>query len=612
MAMATAIVCVPVAMLLPFHSSAFDFPEYTVEQSTYRFGIYFPLTLVSLLMVLLLVKLLRGFCRWFFRWRVLKWWLLAFGIFLALIPFFYAEENWRGHRAWDNYRHELEAQGEKLDFADYIPPRVPDEKNFAFAPVVMTTWNWLLDTNGHKLPKENTNVVKRLDLNLFRTNQLAPPLPQSWQLGKTTDLAAWQNYYRTMFVTNRSMGGMPPPPFFGERFPLVQTNSFNPDDTNEVLLIEALATNEFPVASPPQTPAADVLLALSKFDVVLEELHTAANQRPLSRFPLGYDSAFPAEILLPHLDGLNKSSQVLGLRASAELEANHSVEALADIKLIFNLIEAVHNEPFEITQSSRISWFHLAMQPVWEGVAGKKWGDAQLNELAVAMNQMDFLKDYAEAVRAECAAGIKIIEHCEAHGNKGVFTCLCDRSEFSFDMWLDDMILEAFPRGWYALGKKMLCRSFYYGQLSGLNLEQRCFSPTNDVEAMRHIYSEINQRGPWNLWSRMLFPDGKPSRYVEAQAQLDLARLALALERHRLANGTYPETLDALAPRFLEKIPRDVINGQPLHYRRTDNGKFLLYSVGWNETDDGGVPGVNDYGRYVPSKGDWVWMFPEE
>ena len=40
----------------------------------------------------------------------------------------------------------------------------------------------------------------------------------------------------------------------------------------------------------------------------------------------------------------------------------------------------------------------------------------------------------------------------------------------------------------------------------------------------------------------------------------------------------------------IEKLPHDIINGQPLHYRRTDDGQFVLYSVGWDEKDDGGVP----------------------
>jgi hypothetical protein len=84
------------------------------------------------------------------------------------------------------------------------------------------------------------------------------------------------------------------------------------------------------------------------------------------------------------------------------------------------------------------------------------------------------------------------------------------------------------------------------------------------------------------------------------------------LERYRLAHGEYPETLDALAPQFIEKVPHDIINGKPLHYRRTDDGKFVLYSVGWNGTDDGGqiVFAKGSVKVVDREKGDWVWQYP--
>ncbi len=59
-------------------------------------------------------------------------------------------------------------------------------------------------------------------------------------------------------------------------------------------------------------------------------------------------------------------------------------------------------------------------------------------------------------------------------------------------------------------------------------------------------------------------------KFAYAQSSVDLARTAIALERYRLAHGDYPESLDALAPQFIEKVPHDVIGGGPLHYRRTE------------------------------------------
>jgi len=88
----------------------------------------------------------------------------------------------------------------------------------------------------------------------------------------------------------------------------------------------------------------------------------------------------------------------------------------------------------------------------------------------------------------------------------------------------------------------------------------------------------------------MVFPaiSASVTKMARIQAQLDLACVACALERFRLADGKYPDTLDALAPQFIAQLPHDIITGQPLHYRRTDDGKFILYSIGWDDKDDGG------------------------
>jgi hypothetical protein len=102
-------------------------------------------------------------------------------------------------------------------------------------------------------------------------------------------------------------------------------------------------------------------------------------------------------------------------------------------------------------------------------------------------------------------------------------------------------------------------------------------------------------------------PGGR-SRLGNPGASLETSgALQRDLSSYRLAQGTYPETLDALVPQFIEKLPRDIVNGAPLLYRRVEDGTFLLYSVGWNETDDGGksVSDIGDLKNVTP--GDWVW-----
>jgi hypothetical protein len=146
------------------------------------------------------------------------------------------------------------------------------------------------------------------------------------------------------------------------------------------------------------------------------------------------------------------------------------------------------------------------------------------------------------------------------------------------------------------------------------DLERRIISPASVRHADAAIGLEFRHISPYNRLEAMLFPafGAAVRKYANAQESVDLARVAIALERYHLAHGAYPESLDALAPQFLGKLPHDIINGQPLHYRRTSDGQFVLYSVGWNETDDGGEAGLKKDGSVDIRTGDWVWRYPQK
>ena len=64
----------------------------------------------------------------------------------------------------------------------------------------------------------------------------------------------------------------------------------------------------------------------------------------------------------------------------------------------------------------------------------------------------------------------------------------------------------------------------------------------------------------------------------------------LALQAYRADHGHYPEALQALVPRYLQRVPLDPFDpAKPLRYRREANG-YLLYSIGPDGVDDGGTP----------------------
>jgi hypothetical protein len=93
----------------------------------------------------------------------------------------------------------------------------------------------------------------------------------------------------------------------------------------------------------------------------------------------------------------------------------------------------------------------------------------------------------------------------------------------------------------------------------------------------------------------------------------------IALERYHGKYGAYPPTLDPLAPEFVKAVPLDFMDGQPLCYRPTNNGHFLLYSVGLDCVDDNGKPPTPDGPRFFNNKNgnlviatnvDVVWPVP--
>jgi hypothetical protein len=91
------------------------------------------------------------------------------------------------------------------------------------------------------------------------------------------------------------------------------------------------------------------------------------------------------------------------------------------------------------------------------------------------------------------------------------------------------------------------------------------------------------------VMSGMLLPNlGRTSiRAASAEAIAKLAASAFAIEEFRQANNRLPENLKDLTPQFLEFVPIDPFDGNPIRYRKLEHG-YLVYSVDADGRDDGG------------------------
>lgn len=491
--------------------------------------------------------------------------LVASACIVTLIALAWAEEDWRGKHDLKQFERDWEAKGEKFDFPSFVPPAVPDDQNFALTPIVFTSYGNLFGRDGKIIPPEqrDTNFVDRMEMPLTLDNHDEPKKGGSWENATLTDLKPWQDYYRKL----------------------------------------AAKTNFFPVTPFPQTPAQDVLLALSKYDSAIEELRQAA-QLPYSRFPLNYSLDPPGGILLPHLARVKGVVLVLELRSIAELQNGQSDKALADIKLSLRLAESIRTEPFIISHLVRIAVLAITLQPIYEGLAENKWSDAQLAELDAELAKLDFLADYQFSVRGERAMGLKTLEYLRRTGD---FRILQDSGSITPPSKVNFLL----PSAFFYQNELTIARMHQQWTIPNVDVTNRTVSPESVQQDDTAANSALRHFSPYNIFARMLMPTFTKAvkRYTRGQSNVDLARVAIALERYRLAHSNYPDSLDALAPQFMEKVPNDVIGGEPLHYRRTDNS-FILYSVGWNGQDDGGVTVQSKAGVVNWDKGDLVWKYP--
>jgi hypothetical protein len=514
--------------------------------------------------------------RWLFSRRALRFHAGAVAAAITLVVLFYTEESWRGKRAWAALQREASARGESLEFSSLAAPAVPDDQNFAKDP----------------------RVVELLGL----TNQLNAGLPfyhgseekwlsAGWALQQFTDLPGWQKFFR--------------------KHP---EKSVAPDRGAHAL--------NFPVTSEPQTPAADVLVALGKSETNLTTLR-AASQRPLLRLPLDYSKGFflREEPNLP-LQSLQEATHLLSLRASAEQQQGQSEAAFQDVLLALRLVDLVSEEPSHYLQWHPWDMTQFCLQPIWEGLAAHRWNDTQLAALQKKLGEVDFLADYRRVLRGETLARMNLFDqwlafigHRPSELARHMSPSAPEGGEGLGD-WAAKVAIRSYPVGWLYQDKVWLYR-FY----------QRHGDPL-DTAALRDQ--------PWEKWKAgvptltdpimgVLLPpvlcdefEGSSLGYLMTQSFVQQAVTACALERFRLEQGNYPDALEALVPNFLQQIPADLLvpTAAKLKYLRTPDGGFRLYSVGFNGVDHGGKPNpsINPHQDLLQqlSKGDCdlVWIQP--
>jgi hypothetical protein len=313
----------------------------------------------------------------------------------------------------------------------------------------------------------------------------------------------------------------------------------------------------------------------------------AAMKRPFARME-GDDS--PAVAHVPNKVTTLAVAATLARRAKCHLLLGQAGKAWEEWTMLHNLKTLLEGNPANgriISETAGLSRevAGYSLEVIAKGLELHAWQEPQLSALQSQLKESDFLSPQAAAFRS-----------------LRMFYC------WAYEEVAQDGLLGVFrrQRPWTVrLFGSMAPRAFIYkiemGWINEIQLAIDALTTANGPEHPRDLSGKLRTKQSRDGWQRI------GSSVLRTQTLVNEAQIACALERYRLAHGEYPGELATLVPQFIEKLPRDIINGQPLIYLRTADGSFILYSVGWNETDDGGqtVPAKGDPKQLT--LGDWVW-----
>jgi hypothetical protein len=481
------------------------------------------------------------------------WWLprprtlLRFACAGAVVPLlivlaaagYFGLQNWRSRHDWKVFQAELRQQGRSLEVATLLPPPVPDAQNFARSPTFLALLH----------AKTNNTQASRLLAQTFAFSRVELPPVQA-----NRDLMPWM-----------------------EQRPL-----------DLAAVLRWLSVRRPAAASTNRSDCApEVRAGLAPLDDTLRALAAATIQRP--RFQSATNRG-PAAVLLGQQSeawALAHAHFLFEVRSSARLASGDFPGAADDILASLRVVELARQDPAVQAAPFAQTLLARSVQPLWEGIVEHRWSEVQLAEFQAALGRFDLIADYTNAVRRAVLAHIKNWQAVPESGQARI-SIPQSGGYVRRDEW------DWLPRGWWFDD----CIQLYRATdrlLSGVDIARGRI-------ALTHYYSDFEGLPldqPTQLLLQPNWWSPGPAQIARAQAALDQTILACALERYRLAQGSYPGALQDLVPRYLARVPPDYGLGRPMIYARESADRFTLLAVGPN--------GQNDRGK--PVSDDWLWGF---
>jgi hypothetical protein len=478
-----------------------------------------------------------------------RWWqhwvIKTVVISAVVIIAFYTIERQIGEYEWRDYQRKVVAKGIKFRQAVSEMASISDEENYAAAPI----FRKLLAAN---------DVV-----------------------GETTRLLGLPS------AGSRSAWGKESEPLYLENW----QNAF-------------IVAGWVPSAG--KDPASDVLAGLERIEVSLSEIRQAS-LREKTRWPVKW---YEADLVNTDVYGiLQAATRAFGVRARALLALDRPDEALSEIRHMIRADRSLAEDPILLTELVRMALWGTIAGVCEEGIAADKWKDSHLQALMKECEAINLLEVTKHSLAGERAYGNSVFERLVT-ANRLEFTQLINKTQLPSGRTSIVSSVGWFvaPRGWVRQNQvdynKLLDWDVEDIDVVNERVASR-FSRARDVTMAR-----ANSGSGYYVLSSNLVPVWVVAceQAFELHSRIQQLRILCAATRFQHARGELPENLGQIVPEYLEKVPHDIMDGEPMRYRRTNEGGCVVWSIGRNRVDDGGVRGHSR--PWANTNLDWVSQLP--
>jgi hypothetical protein len=322
---------------------------------------------------------------------------------------------------------------------------------------------------------------------------------------------------------------------------------------------------------PAEPLAADLRALLEQYiqtnAMSLKSLHEASAIDEC-RYPM--DLSNGSHTVLSHLSGVRNGVLLLCLEAVLHTEWGDPNGAVQAIATALHVADSLDDEPVVISHLVRIASLRFVAVTLERVMSQVALTDRQIETLYRVFHDLDITGGLPRALAGERCMLYPLFDRPQSLDRRG------------FAKLPPGPLLEAYSVLGLAAREGAVYLDFAQECMQIAQLPVSHYRAAVDAAEIRYLR---DRKGI--LLSRIGLSSGIMGREAVYVASLEVARVALVIERYRLAHGGLPERLDQLVPGDLKAVPEDPFDGKPLRYRRLDRG-YVVYSVGEDGKDDGG------------------------